>query len=97
VPLPGPPVHHDERAGAGPGGRRGHRRPLQRRSLPGAGGEVGGEHGEAAPREVRAVHGAAARDRIGLWKRAERGAAAGQRSRKRLLGRFGFAHLDVYN
>ena len=67
----------------------------------GGGGAVGGGGVGGGVRVVvgveRAVHGAAARDRIGRWKRAERGGAAGQRSRKRLLGRFGFAQLDVYN
>jgi len=104
VPLPGPPVHHGERAGAGPGRRRGHRRPLQPRRLPGpcaTGAKVGGEHGEAAPRGVGAIHGAAARDRVGRWEkgaadRAE-GRGRGQEEQKWwLLGRFGFAQFDEF-
>jgi len=101
VPLPGPPVHHGERAGAGPGRRRGHRRPLQPRRLPchrATGAEVGGEHGEAAPRGVGAIHGAAARDRVGRWEKGAGGRAEGRGEEEQkwwLLGRFGFAQFDA--
>jgi hypothetical protein len=95
VALPGPRVHHRERAGARAGGRRGNWRPLQPcRRLPGAGAEVGGEHGEAAASRVGAIHGAGSRrggGRSDAWD-----VGGGEEQGKRLLGRFGLAQLEAY-